>query len=112
MIAERTTTHPITDADVKKALGLRCAMCFHALAFCRALGRADEPNEWWLASNYTTEVLLAEADRRGIDLSDVETEIEHQPLLQSMKYQRARGLITEREFTDYAYAVKTGRRDI
>ena len=111
-IAERTTTHSITDADVKKALSLRCAICFGALQLCRALGRADEPNEWWLANNYTIKQLIEEADRRGLDLSDVETDVEHQPLRLNMRYRLARGEITEREFHAYFHDVKMGQRDI
>lgn len=114
MIKDRVveTTHPIVDADIVKALGLKCAMCYGALALCRALGRADEDNAWWLASNHTIVELLEEAKERGIDLSSAQTEVEHQPLLESMKYRRAVGEITEREYVLYARDVQSGKRDI
>jgi hypothetical protein len=105
-------TKPITDASLIQAICTKCATCYGALAFCRGLSGSDETDEWWLCRNHTIEQLLAEADQRGLDLMSSVSAVDRQPLTESMRYRRARGLVGDVEYRRYGRDLSAGRIDI
>lgn len=87
----------ITDKDLTKAISLKCANCYGALSFANALG-GYQNIPWKLCHKYPLKDLIDEAERRNIDLSKVNADVEVMPVIDTMYYKRAKGLITEDEF--------------
>jgi hypothetical protein len=114
MIKERTTTKPVTDEGIIKAICLKAQACYNALAICRALGgeKNFEDEEWWLCSTFCLKELVDEAKTRNLDLSQATTPVERQPVLQAMKYRHAVGEITTVELNQWWQKVKSGEIEI
>lgn len=109
-ILEREVTTPVSDVGIIAAILLKSQACFGSLMFCRGLGGGFDAEEWYLARTYTLKELVAEADERGITLDgSLLTPVEKQPLVDSMKYKHARGLITDAELETWWRDVKAGR---
>ncbi len=89
--------YPITDADVKEAISLKCANCYGALNMANAMGGADSV-PWKLCRLYPLKDLLDDASRRGIDLTSLKAAVDGTPVTESLYYKRAAGVMTEQEF--------------
>ena len=79
-----------TDADLRKAIELRCSACFGAMNVANAVaGRETVP--WRIVRDFALRALLAEAQERGLDVSTWKTAVEEEPLTASRYYRRAMG---------------------
>lgn len=94
-----TLKREITDKDLTEAISLKCANCYGALSFANALGGYQD-TPWQLCHKYPLKDLLEEAEQRNIDLSGVNAAVEVMPVMDTMYYKRAKGLITEKEFNE------------
>lgn len=89
----------VHNKDLIEAISLKCSNLYGAMAFANALG-GSKTTSWELCYKYPLYDLIAEAEDRRIDLSIVDTAVEVQPVMDSMYYKRAKGLVTESEFKE------------
>lgn len=90
-------TKPVSVDALKKAICLKCANCYGAMAFANALG-GTQTDAWYLCHNYTLEQILEEAEKVNVNLDELVCAVEPQPVKESLYYKRAKKLITEAEF--------------
>lgn len=94
-----TLEQEITDKDLTEAISLKCANCYGALSFANALGGYQNV-PWQLCHKYPLKDLLEEVEQRKIDLTNINAAVEVMPVKETMRYKRAKGLITEAEFNE------------
>ena len=89
----------VKDRHLIEAIRTSCENCWGALQMCNALG-GDRDEKWAALHTFTRKQLVEEANRRGINLTDVKLEIDPKgtPVTESMYYKRSMGVMTEAEF--------------
>lgn len=89
----------VRNEDLIKAISLKCSNPYGAMSFANALG-GSRTTPWELCHTYPLYDLITEAENRNINLAEVNTSVEVQPVMDSMYYKRAKGLVTEVEFKE------------
>lgn len=79
---------PVKDNDLKKAIELKCSECYAAMAIANAFG-GSQSAEWILVRKFTLADLIAEANRRGLDMAEWKTAVDNAILCDSKPFTEA-----------------------
>lgn len=91
------TLAQVSDSDLLKALSLKSAPCYAAMAFANALG--GTPSIPWMICHSTKLAdIISEVRLRKLDISSLKCAVEDLPVEKCLYFRRAEGTITEEEF--------------
>jgi len=79
---------PITDAQLKQAIALRCSDCFPAMNIANALGGYPSA-EWEIVRSFSLVDMVQEAKIRSIDLSALEAAVCGGLVVETVIYKKA-----------------------
>ncbi len=89
-----TETHTPSDQSLVGAVALRCSRVFPALNLVNALG-GQQTMEWKIVRTYSLMGILAECDKRKLDLSKTMAKVEGGPVMETPAYLYARKKMAE-----------------
>lgn len=84
MLIETPAT-PANDLDLQKSIELKCSECYGAMSIANAIGGTPS-RDWHIARKFKLADLIAEAGRRGLDMSGWKTAVDHGTLCDSKAF--------------------------
>jgi hypothetical protein len=94
MILKETVETPVSDAQLIKAIELRCSECFPAMNIANALGGYPSI-EWKIVREFSLVDMVREANKRGIDLAGRKAAVGDQLVTERPIYQEAIKILSE-----------------
>lgn len=91
--------NPAKDSEIRSAIELKCSACYGAMSVANALG-GSQTADWRLARRYKLVDLIAEANRRGLDMTDWKTAVMQERLCDTAPFVKAGELLEKLQSHD------------